>query len=181
MIAVRVFRSLAPPLGIALSPRIVGPVSTPMQCGADDVVSHGILLSVIASRLCNVNLATAWPFAIDGILGHHPDGGPHPITSGHFGDDFHSAIPDGLFAGSGEASRAHRVDHCSLGLIAPDRAGMAVLKPLGNTLLTAGAGPICCQIDGITNIPSVSTRLVAPWIQEGSQSVTRTHGRVALV
>lgn len=153
MEAFRVLGSLASPFTVGLIPGIVEVRRAPVQGRADNVITERILFSVVATGLGDVDLSALGPLSIDGVLRHHPDGRPHPVSLGHFGHDLDTAVFDGLVAGSCEAGRSHGVDDQSTGCVADGRAGLTanpfVDGLLGDTLLTEGAGSIFGQIYGV--------------------------------
>lgn len=81
-------------LVVVPEPGIIGGVRTPVEGGGDDVVATHRVSVVVATRLCDVDLTGRGPGTVGVVHGQHPDGGPHPVTSGQLGYDLDTAVLD---------------------------------------------------------------------------------------
>lgn len=87
---------------------------TPVQRAVVVIPSALAIISPIAARLHDINLATSRPNTIHGILGHHPDGRPQPVADGQLGLDLDHAIANTLLSLGSEACGADRRDIAAL-------------------------------------------------------------------
>jgi hypothetical protein len=139
--ALGVLGSFCAPFSRAQPPRIIIIQGSPMHRRADDIVAKRILLSIVAPRFHDVDLSAAWPVSIHRVLGHHPDGRPHPVSGWQLGYHLNSAVLDCLLTCSGEAGGAYGVDDLSTCSIASCPAGV-VVGEVGESLVAVRARPV---------------------------------------
>lgn len=80
---------VGPPEGVGQGGR------APVQRRGDDVVAALRVRVVVSARLGQVDLARLRPLAVRVVDGHHPDGGPEPVSLRQAGGDFDAAVFDG--------------------------------------------------------------------------------------
>ncbi len=91
-------------LDVGAPPGVVGRVGPPVEGGRDDVVAALRVGVVVAAGLDDVDLARLGPGPVGRVDGHHPDGGPEPVTDGELGGDLDAAVLDGRAEAGVEAA-----------------------------------------------------------------------------
>jgi hypothetical protein len=81
-----------------------------VQCRGDYVVASESIGMVVTSRFHDVNLAAGGPCSVGVFDGHHPDGGPQPITFRDLGLDFDTSVFDRCAELCVQPSRLYRRD-----------------------------------------------------------------------
>ena len=90
--------------------RVVVRIRAPVQCRGDYVVASESIGMVVTSRFHDVNLAAGGPCSVGVFDGHHPDGGPQPITFRDLGLDFDTSVFDRCPELCVQPSRLYRRD-----------------------------------------------------------------------
>ena len=91
-----------------------------MERRADGIAAVWISLRRVATRFSNVDFSALRPWPVHGLIWHHPNSRPEPVTFRHFGDYFDAAILQRLLALCGETGTADRIDDCTCCLVAAD-------------------------------------------------------------
>lgn len=90
-----------------LPPPVDGVLRTPVERRGYDIVASLRVSVVVSTGLGNVDLARGGPGPVSIVDRHHPDGRPEPVTLGHLGNNFDSAILDRVRLLGVDACRKH--------------------------------------------------------------------------
>lgn len=125
-----------------------------MSCAVVEVATASRVFDVVAATLSDIDLTTSGPVAVNRLLGHHPNGGPEPVTFGHLRNNFDLTVANALLSLGGQACRADRRDHGTLLRVRSDEARRVRAACAGaiTTLLVADVegivGPHLIWCDG---------------------------------
>lgn len=86
---------------------IVAGRGTPVDGTTAGIATSRWIADVVPSRLHDIDLTTARPLAILGVLWHHPDSGPQPIASRKFGNHLDLSVLDGFLSLGRETGGSH--------------------------------------------------------------------------
>jgi len=100
---------------------------TPVERAWHGLSSTVAVATAIAATFHDINLTTQRPDAVDGIFGHHPNGGPEPIAFWNLGHDFNSTVLDRFGALRSQTSWSYGIYDCEGGNVGVDAAFFVVI------------------------------------------------------
>ena len=128
-------------LDVVSPPTVIGSVGTKVKSARGDIVSTLGVSVVVSTRLHDVNFTRAGPFAIDVVLGQHPNSRPQPVTSRKLGLNLNTAVFDGGTKLGVDAAGLNRIDDCAVGgvggcdTVGPLRAGATVATQIKDVVV----------------------------------------------